>query len=244
MSNSGVKPPVRVWGLVTRRERWGFSARGWLAALLFSILSAYGIVHSVHPFLAVTHPLNTKALVMEGWLHEWGARAAAAEFSNRSYDHIYVTGGPVSGAYTSVYDTFANVGRDNLKAAGVPDEVVRVIPAYESGRDRTYSDAIALRGWFAQHNLPVTRINIVTEGAHARRTRLLFQKAFGKRAEVGIIAVPNPRYDAKHWWRYSEGVREVVGETIAYVYARVFFHPSASGPSHQPPPRGENPVGQ
>ena len=42
---------------------------------------------------------------------------------------------------------------------------------------------------------------------------------------VGIIAVPNPDYDSKHWWRYSEGVKDVISEGAAYVYARFFFWP-------------------
>jgi hypothetical protein len=41
----------------------------------------------------------------------------------------------------------------------------------------------------------------------------------------GIIAVPNPDYDAPHWWRYSEGVEDVVKEGVAYLYARLFFFP-------------------
>jgi hypothetical protein len=69
----------------------------------------------------------------------------------------------------------------------------------------------------------VRGINVLTEEAHARRTRLLFQKAFGDEVKVGIISVPSPDYDSKHWWRYSEGVREVIGEGIAYIYARFLF---------------------
>lgn len=30
-----------------------------------------------------------------------------------------------------------------------------------------------------------------------------------KEVTVGIISVPNSDYDPKHWWRYSEGVREI-----------------------------------
>jgi UDP-N-acetyl-D-mannosaminuronate dehydrogenase len=37
---------------------------------------------------------------------------------------------------------------------------------------------------------------------------------------------PSPDYDSKHWWRYSDGVREGIGESIAYIYARFFFYPS------------------
>ena len=31
--------------------------------------------------------------------------------------------------------------------------------------------------------------------------------------------------DAAHWWRTSNGVRIVLNETIAYVYARLVFNP-------------------
>ena len=65
-------------------------------------------------------------------------------------------------------------------------------------------------------------------GPHARRTRLLFQEAFGSKVAVGVIAVPDDAYDPRHWWRSSEGVRDVVGEAIAYVYARFFFYPAGS----------------
>ena len=98
-----------------------------------------------------------------------------------------------------------------------------MVPSHVNGRERTYSSAIALRDWFREHNTPVDNINVLTEGAHAPRTRLLYQKAFGRNVTVGIIAVSNPDYDPKQWWRYSDGVREVTGESIAYIYAKFFF---------------------
>jgi hypothetical protein len=42
--------------------------------------------------------------------------------------------------------------------------------------------------------------------------------------------VPNPDYDAKHWWQYSEGVRDVLSEGVAYLYAKFFFWPGAAKP--------------
>ena len=95
-------------------------------------------------------------------------------------------------------------------------------------RDRTYGSAVALREWFREHDMTVKSLNVLTEDTHARRTRLLFEKALGKNVTVGIIAVPNPDYDARRWWRYSEGVKDVVSEGIAYLYARLFFFPSES----------------
>ena len=98
-----------------------------------------------------------------------------------------------------------------------------MVPSRVMDRDRTYGSAVALRKWFGEHNTPVSGINVVTEDVHARRTRLLFQKALGDKVSVGVIAIQNPDYDARRWWRYSTGLKEVVSEVAAYVYARLLL---------------------
>ena len=112
-----------------------------------------------------------------------------------------------------------------LKEDGVPAELVQMVPSHVIGRDRTYSSAIALRDWFREHDVQVRSVNIVTEGAHARRTRLLFEKALGPNIQVGVIAIASPDYDAHRWWYYSEGVEEIIEEGIGYIYAKFFFRP-------------------
>jgi uncharacterized SAM-binding protein YcdF (DUF218 family) len=74
--------------------------------------------------------------------------------------------------------------------------------------------------------MAVSGIDVVTEDVHARRTRLLFQKAFGKDVQVGIIGVANVDYPANRWWHYSQGLKNVVSEFAAYLYARLLFFPS------------------
>jgi hypothetical protein len=219
-----------LWGLLERKERWGLSGRGWLIFTLIALVTAYLLCLNLHPFLAVTHRVNTNVLVVEGWIQRDAIRAAAAEFNRGSYGHIFTTGGPEngSGGYVNDYQTSASVGAEALKKQGIPDEVIQMVPSHVIGRDRTYSSAIALRETFRESNIPVHGINVLTEDCHARRTQLLYQKALGKNVEVGIIAVPNPDYNPKYWWRYSDGVREVIGESIAYIYARLFFYPSRS----------------
>lgn len=196
-------------------------------------------VLTIYPFLAVTQRVNTKMLVMEGWVHTFAAQGAMTELKNGGYDRIIVTGGPVrgNGGYTTDYDTSAHVGAGQLKALGVPASHVQMVPSHTLGRDRTYHSAVALREWLVAHEIKLASINVVTESVHARRTRLLFSEALGPAVKVGIIAVPDPDYDANHWWKYSEGVRDVIGEAIAYVYARLFFHPpppaaSPAGPAN------------
>jgi len=210
-----------------RKERWGLSWRGWLVFIVAGLLIIVLLLLNIQPFLAKTQRVNANVLVVEGWIHEYAIRAAAKEFKAGSYQKIFTTGGPIvgNGGYVNDFNTSASVGAELLKKIGLPGEFIQMVPSQISGRDRTYSSAVALRDWFREHNVTVRSINVLTEGAHARRTQLLFQKVFGSGVAVGIIAVPDPDYDAKRWWRSSEGVREVLDESIAYIYARIFFHP-------------------
>ena len=220
--------PQKYCGLIALKERWGLSWRGWLVSILAVLLIAVLLLLNIQPFLAKTQRVDTNVLVVEGWIPEYAIRLAAMEFQTNHYQKIYTTGGPIVGSddLTNDFNTSASVGAELLTKVGVPGEFVQMVPSHISGRDRTYSSAIALRDWFREHNVTVRSINVLTEDAHARRTQLLFQKAFGSQVAVGIISIPDPDYDAKHWWRNSEGVREILGESIAYVYARIFFHPS------------------
>jgi uncharacterized SAM-binding protein YcdF (DUF218 family) len=226
----------KFWGLLTRRERWGLSWRGTILALIVLVGLAISVVLSVYPFLAMTQRVNAKVLVVEGWVHKYAIRSAVEEFKTGSYHRVFTTGGPVvgNGGYVNDYQTSASVGADLLKKFGVPSEAVQMVPSHVTGRDRTYSSALALRDWLRDQGISVGSFNVLTEDFHARRTRLLYEKAFGKDALIGIIAVPSPDYDANHWWRYSDGVREAMGETIAYLYARLFFCPSESAPPERP----------
>ena len=215
-------------GIFTFRERWGLSLRGWLMLLLVFFTLSVGWVFNVQPFLAQTTRVEAKIMVVEGWVHEYAIQAAVREFRAGHYEKIYTTGGPVvgDGGYLNDFNTSASVGAELLVKAGLPAAQVQMVPSHVSGRDRTYSSALALRDYFATNGMAVKCFNVLTEDVHARRTRLLFQEAFGREATVGIIAVPDPDYDPDHWWRYSEGVREILGECIAYLYAKFLFWPA------------------
>jgi uncharacterized SAM-binding protein YcdF (DUF218 family) len=221
------KPRQRLWGVLKRKARWGLSWQGWLILFATLVVAAGFLLLTIHPFLAVTHRVNANILVVEGWIHEYAIRAGAQEFMAGSYPRVFTTGGPVtgSGGYTWDADTSASVGASQLRKCGVRPESVQMVPSHVIGRDRTYYSAVALRDWFRERKMNVGSINVVTESTHARRTWLLFREAFGNRVSVGIIAVHNPDYDAKHWWRSSDGFREVVSEAMAYIYARFLFRP-------------------
>jgi hypothetical protein len=218
----------KFYGIFTRRERWGFSWRGRVVMALLILLAGWGLALGIHPFLAVTHRVPAKILVVEGWTHYFGVDAAVNEFKTGHYERILTTGGPEEGAgtFSAVYDTDAWQSAELLEKAGIPAGDVQSVPSRFVGKDRTYNSAVVLGDWFHEHGLQPGSINVLTEDAHARRTWMLFQKALGPGVEVGIISVPDPDYDASHWWRSSDGVREVLDEGIAYIYAKFFFWPA------------------
>jgi len=225
-------PRRALWGLLDRKERWSLSWRGRLVFASALLLIGALCVNGAYPFLAITHRVNANILVVEGWINEYAIRAAVKEFQSNHYERVFTTGGPVvgTGRYINDFHTSASVGADLLRKNGLPNGSVQMVPSRVMDRDRTYGSAVALRNWFRDHNMAVSGINILTEDLHARRTRLLFQKAFGKDVQVGIIAVANVDYPANRWWHYSQGLKDVVSESAAYVYARLFFFPSEPAP--------------
>jgi uncharacterized SAM-binding protein YcdF (DUF218 family) len=183
-------------------------------------------MRGAYPFLAVNDPKPGGILVVEGWAADYALEAVVADSKLFSYEKVYVTGGPIeAGAPLEKYKTYAELGAATLLALGMSTNVVQPVPAPRVKQDRTYSCAVALRKWLDDHAIQVTRINLVTIGPHARRSRLLFQKSFGENMPIGVVAIREPDYDTRHWWRSSQGFRTVTDEAIAYLYARFLFHP-------------------
>jgi len=215
-------PNKRNWGLLKRREIFLPTLRGWLTVLLLGASLMIVVANEIHPFLATTSPVSGGDLIVEGWVPDYALEIAKSEFKRIPYRTMYVTGGPIGkGASLCGYATYAELGAATLRSKGLPASLVEAVPAPEVGRDRTYTSAVALRKWQQAHGIVPGSYHVMTIGPHARRTRLLFEEALGDGAVVGITAIDDPSYDSKHWWNSSEGVRTVVGESIAYVYARL-----------------------
>jgi uncharacterized SAM-binding protein YcdF (DUF218 family) len=215
------------WSLFHRRQCLVPTWRGWLVLAVFFGAVTYVGIRGAYPFLAVNDPRPGGVLVVEGWAADYALEAAVADFKQFSYEKVYVTGGPIEyGAPLSSYKTYAELGTATLLALGMNSNVVQAVPAPKVKRDRTYACAVALKKWMDEHGMQLTRINLITVGPHARRSRLLFQKSFGKDMPIGVVAIAEPNYDTRHWWRSSVGFRTVTDEAIAYLYARFLFRAS------------------
>jgi hypothetical protein len=210
--------------MLARRERWGLTLRGWL--LLGAITTSIAVIcfRYAVTFLAVTQPVKCEYLVVEGWIPKYALREAAAYFQQHGLKRILAVGGPVGDAPkpTPDDDTYAYVAASALQKMGF-GEFTEMIPHQEWQHERTTSSAMAVRAWFAQRQIKPASLTVVSLGPHGRRTRLLYERVFGNQVAIGIISVRDHEYDPECWWSYSEGLKEVVSEGLAYLHARLQF---------------------
>ncbi len=230
VSNSrGCERMTRFAGLFRSQLCWVLTWRGRLCACVSALSVTFILLVGVHPFLALTERVPAHLLVVEGWVPTACLKAAADEFDSGKYEQAVLVR-PV----LDIGDKYES-GRFSvhwlarlLVADGIPDSRLATLFPNVARKDRTYHSALAVKEWLSEQHLSVAALNVATTGPHARRSRLLYEKAFGPGVKIGIVALQSPEYDPRHWWRTSEGVREVIGESVAYVYARFFFIPSHS----------------
>jgi uncharacterized SAM-binding protein YcdF (DUF218 family) len=214
-------------GLFQRRECVVPTWRGLLLGIVLTVALASFVIRNAEPFLAVTEPSPGGALVIEGWASDFTMAQAIGEFQRHPYAAFLVTGGPIEkGAVFSEFKTYAEFGEATLEKFGIPADQVHSVPAPEVEKDRTYASALALKEWLQSHNLPTNNVNLLTMGIHARRSRMLFERAFGPGTTIGITALKEPDANAKPWWKTSAGVRGMIAEVLAYIYARFLFNPN------------------
>jgi hypothetical protein len=184
----------------------------------------------IYPFLAPDRPVASEILVVEGWIPDYALKRGLDISMDQKARYLVLIGGTIRGEVNpEPVDTYAQKAMKRLERIGGDLSHIYPVASTVQGpgpeRDRTYASALAVNQWFKARGIDVHSINVLTMGTHARRSRLLFQKAFGPEVEVGVFAVQDREYDPRIWWQFSEGVKDVLSEGAAYFYARVLFHP-------------------
>jgi hypothetical protein len=214
--------------LLSWRACWAPTFKGWLVLLTVLLGFLFVLTRCINPFLSLTKPVPADLLIVESWLPDYAIKGAVDEFRRGGYKFVITSGQILRSEWrpSTRYKTGADLAAANLRVQGLQTNLVVPVPPSPSTRDRTYASALAVRLWLQATNSPVRTVNVYSLGPHARRTRLLFRKALVDNVTVGVISCPNEDFDPKHWWASSDGCREVIGETIAYLYARLFFWPA------------------
>ena len=232
--NPASTPPIEtrraLGGVFVRRECWTLSLTAKIIILAICISVTWAGIRFVQPFLAVTKPVQGQLLVVEGWIPRYGLQQAVSVFRSGHYQRMVTSGCTRMNDLDGLTATNPAVAAAiQVQRYGMDAALVTAVPCPIELKDRTYNSALAVREWCEKSGVSTVSVDVLTSGPHARRSRLLFQAAFGSKTKVGVIAIEDRSYDPAHWWRSSEGVRDVVGEGLAYLYARILFHPSGPG---------------
>jgi hypothetical protein len=218
----------KLFRLTTIRERRVLTPIGWaVVSITFSSILA-SIILFVHPFLAPIKPVGGDVLVVDklNWFSDYDLKEVKNQFEKGRYKFLvtvgkkYEVGHPLA-HYKSVADGTAS----RLYAQGVLlEKIIPVSITIYPRKDRTYYKALEVKKRLNEEGFTRVSIDVVSFGVHARRSWLLFEKAFPS-VDVGVIAITPNSYDTSRWWLFSEGVRNVISESIAYLYARFIFSP-------------------
>jgi hypothetical protein len=127
-----------------------------------------------------------------------------------------------SGHFLSGYNSLAEVGARTLVKLGIDSLRIVAVPSQFVRKDRTFEEAVALKDWLERSGTPEKSLNLYSLGCHSRRSHLLYAHLLGKNYKLGIVACADRSYDNRKWWRYSNGVRSIADESLAYVYALMF----------------------
>ena len=82
-----------------------------------------------------------------------------------------------------------------------------------------------VRAWAERSGLDLRKIDVVTRGPHARRSRLLYEEAFGPQVQIGVISIRPEAYDEGQWWRSSIAAQDVAEQAVGLLWVELFFDP-------------------
>lgn len=115
--------------------------------------------------------------------------------------------------------SYADATAEALIGAGIPASSVRRLPTVMLGGSRTWANAQR----FAEEARAqrIRRVDVISFGIHARRSRLAFSKACGQEVTVGIRSIEDPELQHGRWWHTSAGwmkvMRELAGVPTSYL---------------------------
>jgi hypothetical protein len=219
-------PRRRLGGLIVQKQRWGLSLPAKFLVYLLILGLSFVSIRGLYSFLALSDPVLGGVIAIEGWIHDINVEQTINRYDPTHDLDVYIINAvPPAGFGRESGRRHSEYIETKLKGAGVPTERVHLVFYEASNKDRTYHTALALKNWLRERGIPITSLNVVTTGAHARRSRLLFRKAFGDKIKIGVIPTSDLDYDPAHWWRSRAGVGHMIYQSFAYLYARFFFHP-------------------
>jgi hypothetical protein len=221
---------MKIPPLFRRRQIWVPTLWSWLILLVAGGVLVTSAGGHLSFFLAPNQPVGAHVLVVEGWMDAIELDGGIEAYRSGGYERVVTTGGPIEGfERIDASQTYAERSRNYLVRHGVPADSVIAVPAPASLQNRSFLNAVMVREWVSQSGLAIDALDVFSSGVHGRRSWLLYAMAFDSPMRIGILSGRPSNYDLDGWWRTSIGTKEVLGETIAWIWTKLFFHPGPRG---------------
>jgi uncharacterized SAM-binding protein YcdF (DUF218 family) len=187
-----------------------------ISSILFIVVAAW--FNYGETYLAVTNRARADILVVEGWIGRNGIRAAADEFERGHYRYIVASGGLTSGRWVDKPESYAEMAAAEMIRLGIPKERIVVAISENTESHRTFATAISVWRTLRDAGIKPESLNVFTLGPHARRSALVFAKVNSHGPEIGVVGWLPPEYKTEAWWNSSDRSRDLLEETVAYLY--------------------------
>ena len=202
------------------------SLLGLVVLLLIIALGIRVLMPRAYTFLFINRPVETKTMVLEGWVPTYALQEALRYFNENNYENLIVTGIPITQyEYASDFKYTSKATKLALQHFGYTDTIYETANPTNIYRDRTYTTALITKQLFDEHPEWDRSFNVYSMGVHSHRSMVLFQKAFPDDFKIGVVAHADRAFIGDEWWKSSIGFRNVTNELLAITYAKLFFHP-------------------
>ena len=218
---------MNLFRLTIVRKCRTLTGMGWGLLIMLVGLISFILVSFAYPFLAPIHPVDGEVLIVEGWLPDYSLVKVKTRFQKGNYKLLITTGGTftIGHPLSKYYKSWANIAASILNSKGISlDQIILAPTTSRPKTNRTYHTALEVKKIFKEKGLSPTSIDVISLGAHSRRTWFMFKQVFPL-VKVGVVSMEPRDYDVTKWWLSSEGLREVTTEALAYFYARFIFNP-------------------
>ncbi len=197
--------------------------RAMLCLVVLAVVSHPWWLRAFGEFLVAERPLPPAdvAIVLGG---DHRLQRAAALFDERAVSEIWLLERRASYAVSvGILPPKDAVETEQLRQRGIPDGKIRVL----SGSMRDVDDAARMIAR-ALRDSPETRAIVLCDRLNGRNVRMVFASVPGQPlvsrgvdSRVGVLGMPNDRFDEGDWWKSRAGWKGVFNSACQLVFTMV-----------------------
>jgi hypothetical protein len=109
------------------------------------------------------------------------------------------------------FNSCAEFARNRFLSLGIDSSLIIAIPGKKVKINRTLTSALAFRDWLNTTKLDIKGINIISLGTHARRTWMTYNKILNEKYKIGIISLPDYKYNHSRINKLLKTIRQTLG---------------------------------